>query len=135
MSGFEIGAAAGASAAKAGGSALAAAGGAAGVGAALSAFVVMSMTLPKDDREWRVALASTLASSLGGGAAAIMYFDLQHWIYSYVGAVALGGLVFACGLPGWLLIRAGFLWMTRRKDKDFAELAQEVARQVKEIKS
>lgn len=136
MSGFELGAAAGASAAKGfgTGAAFAAAGGA-GVGAGLAAFVVMCMTKPKDDQEWAVALACTLVASLGGGSAAIMYWDLQHWLYSYVGAVAILGLVFACGLPGWLLVRALFLWMNKRKDRDFAELAQEVAQQVKEIRS
>ena len=36
------------------------------------------------------------------------------------------GIVFACGLPGWAIVRWVFTWMERRRDKDIAEIAGEV---------
>lgn len=115
-------------------------GGAAGIaagGMTLSAFVVMLMTWPKTFREIAVALISTALSSCTLGAAAILYFDLLRYVVSgpreqvYVALVALLGLVFFCGLPGWLLVRSAFKWMEKRKDKDFGELIDDVRRDFK----
>jgi Kef-type K+ transport system membrane component KefB len=112
-------------------------GGAAGIaagGMTLSAFVVMLMTWPKTFREIAVALISTALSSCTLGAATILYFDLLRFVVSgpkeqvYVALVALLGLVFFCGLPGWLLVRSAFKWMEKRKDKDFGELIGDVRR-------
>lgn len=104
-------------------------GGLAGLGAffaGLSAVVVMSMSETRSRREWRVALISTVVSSIGGGAAVAQHFGLQHWVDSYVGWVALGGLLFACGLPGWVLVRSFFAWADKRREADLAEIIQEV---------
>lgn len=100
-------------------------GGAAGVygaGAALAAVVVMLMTPPRSPREWAVGLISTVVLSIGGGAAVIQWLGLQAWMQSMNGLMAVLGLVFACGLPAWALVRAAFTWLAKREGKDLAEL-------------
>jgi len=76
-----------------------------GIGAGLATFIVMSMTKPVTDKEWRVALASTFAGSIGGGAALIKYLGIEHWANDLLGLAGLGGLMFACGLPAWARAR------------------------------
>lgn len=104
-----------------------------GIAAGLAAFVVMSMTKPATDKEWRVALASTFAGSIGGGAALIKYLGIEHWAADVFGLVGLGGIMFACGLPAWALVRGFFLFLDKRKNADLLEMAQEVSKGVKEI--
>jgi hypothetical protein len=104
-----------------------------GIGAGLAAYVAMSMTKPATDKEWRVALACTFAGSLGGGAALIKYLGIEKWSADVFGLVGLGGVMFACGLPAWALVRAFFLFLDKRKNSDLMEIAQEVSKGVKEI--
>src|SRR5574339_52533 len=66
------------------------------IGAALSALVVMCLTMPKRSGEWVVALVCTFVSSIGGGAAVVMHFQLQAWALDPIGLMALFGLVFTC---------------------------------------
>ncbi len=75
--------------------------GAAAGGATLAAVVVMLMTPPRSIREWTVGLISTVVSSICGGAVTVEYFQLHHWAFSTIGLYAMGGVIFACGLPGW----------------------------------
>lgn len=96
------------------------------IGAGLATFVVMAMTKPKSDQEWRVALASTFAGSVGGGAALVKYLGIERWADDFVGLIALGFLIFACGLPAWALVRATFKWIEKRKDADLGEIVKEV---------
>lgn len=116
-----------------------AAGGAAGVaagGAVLASVVVMSMTLPKDRREWAVALISTVVSSLAIGSYAAVWIGLSDQIAGAATAgdntalltalATFGGISFACGLPGWFLVRSAFRWMDKRHNKDLAEIVEEV---------
>jgi hypothetical protein len=112
--------------------------GAGAIGAALAAVVVMCMTLPKNAREWAVALVSTVMSSVCGGAVVILRFDLLSYVKAdaskeqvFVTLIMILGLVFACGLPGWLIVRAAFRWMDLRKDKDLGELLDEMKQKVK----
>jgi hypothetical protein len=84
----------------AGAAAFKAAGGVAAGGALLSTIVVMLMTPPRTHREWAVGVISTVVTGIGGGAIAVQYFRLQEWVDSVTGLVALGGLIFGCGLPG-----------------------------------
>lgn len=101
------------------------AGGAAGFaagGAGLAAVIVMLMTPPRSPREWAAGLISTVLGSICGGAAVVQHFGLQAWLGSYVGLVALMGLAFACGLPAWAVVRWGFTWMEKRRDKDLGEV-------------
>lgn len=100
--------------------------GAAAGGAGLAAIVVMLMTQPRSAREWAVALISTVVGSIAGGAAVVQHFGLQAWTHDYIGLVGMLGLVFACGLPAWALVRWAFTWMERRKDKDLGEVADEL---------
>jgi hypothetical protein len=96
-----------------------------GIGAGLAAFVVMSMTKPKTDQEWRVALISTLVGSIGGGACLVRYLGLQHWADDVFGIIAMLALCFSCGLPAWAIVRALFKYLDKHKDDDLLELAQD----------
>lgn len=104
------------------------------VGAGVAAFVVMSMTKPKDEKEWRVALASTLVGSIGGGAALVRYLGIQHWAQDPFGLVAMIALSFACGLPAWALVRALFAYINKRRDADITEIIADGAQAVKAVK-
>lgn len=96
-----------------------------GIASGIATFIVMSMTKPETDKEWRMALATTLSGSIFGGAAAIRYFNIQDWINDFFGMVGLGGVLLTCGLPAWLLVRAAFLYMEKNKAKDIKELIQD----------
>lgn len=107
--------------------------GAAGIGAALAAVVVMLMTLPRTMREWAVALISTVMCSLGGGALVILKFNLLGSLARagseldlVVTLMGVLGIVFACGLPGWAVVRWVFNWLEKRRDKDLGEIVGEV---------
>lgn len=93
-----------------------------GLPAGLAAIVVMLWVQPKSPREWAMALISTVVSSVCGGAAVVQHYGLTSWGDSYNGLVALAGIIFACGLPGWVIVRAVFAWLEKRKGKDIAEL-------------
>jgi len=107
--------------------------GAAGIGAAMAAIVVMCMTLPRSLREWAVALISTVICSLGGGALVILKFNLLGAVAQagsdidlLVTLMGVLGIVFACGLPGWAVVRWVFNWLDKRKDRDLGEIVGEV---------
>ncbi len=110
--------------------------GAAAAGAGLAAIVVMLMTPPRSAREWAVGLICTVLGSICGGAYVLIHFDLvtrlgtMHDNELFVALAALLGLVFACGLPGWAIVRWCFTWMERRKDKDIGEVADDVRRTI-----
>ena len=113
----------------AGAAAFKAAGGVAGAlagGAALAAIVVMLMTPPRSKREWAVGLISTVVSSVGGGAMMVQYFQLQEWVQTVMGLVALGGLIFGCGLPGWAIVRWVFNFIEKNRDAGIDEIAHDV---------
>lgn len=93
-----------------------------GLPAGLAAIVVMLWIQPKSPREWAMALISTVVSSLCGGAAVVQHYGIASWGDSYVGLVAVAGIIFACGIPGWVVVRAAFAWAEKRKGKDLAEL-------------
>lgn len=104
-----------------------------GAGLTMATIVVMAMTMPRNRCEFFVALLSTVASSIFGGAWVIQYFELMH----YVGAAGndlelflwlgkLGGIFFVAGLPGWIVIRASFLATERRKDMDIVQIVDEI---------
>jgi hypothetical protein len=97
-----------------------------GVGAGLAAYIVMSMTKPKTNQEWHVALICTLVGSIGGGAALISWLGLQRWADDVFGLVGMFGIAFACGLPAWLIIRALFIYIEKRRDADITEIVKDV---------
>ncbi len=100
--------------------------GALGLGAAVATIVVMLMTPPRSPREWAVGLISTVIGSIAGGAAVIEHFQLQAWMTSFNGLLAVLGIAFACGLPAWAIVRWVFTYIERSRGKDIAEVAREV---------
>lgn len=119
----------GAAAGAAGWKLIGGAAGAAGIGAGLAAIVVMCAMTPRSPKEWAIGLISTVVASIGGGAAAIQYFGLQSWGQTPIGLVGMLGLVFACGLPGWALVRWLFNYIAKRQNADLADVVRE-AREV-----
>jgi uncharacterized membrane protein YadS len=97
-----------------------------GLPAGLAAIVVMLWIQPKSKREWAMALICTLVSSVCGGSAVVQYLHLNEWASTQAGLMGLAGIIFAAGLPGWVLVRAAFAWFEKRKGKDIAELLIEV---------
>lgn len=99
----------------------------------LATIVVMVMTLPRNRGEWAVALISTVVASLCGGAALIQYLGLAGWMATTNGAMALGGIYFSCGLPGWTIVRGVFNFLNKRKDKELPEIVAELADDARKI--
>lgn len=97
----------------------------------LVTIVVMAMTLPKTIKEFVVALISTVVFSLGGGAFVVMQLGLMGWAHDYVGLVALAGVVFACGLPAWVLVRAFYAYAdARSQGTGFIDMIREIKQAV-----
>ncbi len=97
--------------------------GAFGCMAALAAVVVMALTIPKTVKEFVVSLICTLVGSIGGGAALIKAFGLMAWADDVFGLCALLGMVFVCGLPGWVMVRGFFAYAEYRKGgKNFIQM-------------
>jgi magnesium-transporting ATPase (P-type) len=97
-----------------------------GAGAAIATYFVMNMTKPETNKEWHMAISSTVVGSIFGGSALVRYLEIQHWFNDPMGAMGLIGLCFACGLPAWLLVRGLFKFMNKNKDKDIGELYKDV---------
>ena len=95
------------------------------IGAGMAAVVVMCLIVPRDRREWAVALISTVIASISGGAAVVEYFELHHWANTLFGLVAMFGLVFVCGLPGWALVRWTFNAIRKREGQGIDEIVKE----------
>ena len=100
--------------------------GAWGIAAGLAAIVVMSMTPPKDAKEMFVCLVSTVIGSISIGASVINYFNLHPLMDSVIGLMSILGLVFACGLPAWFLVRAWFVFAVNHADKDIKQIFDEI---------
>lgn len=105
-----------------------------GLPAGLAAIMVMLWVQPRTKREWAMALICTVTSSVCGGAAVVQKFGLHAWSDTYIGLMAQAGIIFACGLPGWVIVRAAFAWAERRKGKDLAELIIDVGQSVKGLR-
>ncbi len=101
-------------------------GGVAVGGAMLAEIVVMLMTPPRSKREWAVGLISTVVTGVGGGAMAVEYFKLHEWVQSITGLMALGGLIFGCGLPGWAIVRWVFNFIEKNRDAGIDQIAHDV---------
>lgn len=107
-----------------------------GIPAGLAAIVVMLWIQPKSPREWTMALICTVMSSVCGGALAIEYLKLQHLAAGGLsGLMAMAGVIFACGLPGWVIVRALFAWLDKRKNLGLPELIKEVKKDASEVVS
>ena len=108
--------------------------GVSGIGAGLATYVVMTMTKPKTDQEWHVALITTIIGSICGGAALVQYMGWQQWAESLIGLMGLIGVCFACGLPSWLIVRALFAYIDKKRDADITEVIADGAQAVKAVK-
>ena len=95
-------------------------------GVAASTVVVMLMTPPRTHREWAVGVISTVVTGICGRAIAVQHFGLQQWVESVTGIVALGGLIFGCGLPRWAIMRRVFNFIVKNRDAGIAEIAPDV---------
>lgn len=94
----------------------------------LAVIVVMAITPPKSFSEFVVGLISTVVASLSGGSALISYLGMTKLADDPFGLATIGGVMFVCGLPGWLLVRAFFMWAQRRRHMDLAELLKDAKR-------
>lgn len=94
--------------------------------AVLAAVVVMAMTLPKTAREFIVAMISTTVASLCGGAFVVRWLGIGDWAHDDVGMIAIGGLIFVCGLPAWIIVRALFAWSEAKKDRQITDIVDAV---------
>jgi predicted exporter len=96
------------------------------VGAALASIVVMCLMTPRSPKEWAVGIISTVVSSIAGGSAVIEHYGLQSWAHSPFGLVAMLGLVFACGLPGWALVRWTFNYINKHQADTITDVAADL---------
>jgi hypothetical protein len=115
----------GAAAGAAGWKLLGGAAGASAIGAGLASVVVMCAMTPRSPKEWAVGVISTVVASIGGGAAVIQYYGLQAWASTPIGLIAMLGLVFACGLPGWAIVRWLFNYIAKRQNASIDEVVNE----------
>ncbi len=98
-----------------------------GAGAAvLVTIVVMAMTLPKTAREFVVAMICTVVSSIGGGAVVIRWLEVQHWMGDDIGLIALAAIIFVCGLPAWVTVRAWFVYAELSKHMSLPDMLREL---------
>ena len=95
-----------------------------GGGITLATIVVMVMTNFKNRKEIFVALLSTVISSAFVGAGIITYFGLQDLTHDFFGIVVLSGILFTSGLPGWVLIRAFFIFADKVKKMPIDKLIE-----------
>jgi len=105
------------------------------VGFSLAFVVVMLLKRPRTVAEWFVALISTLVSSLAGGSYLVLQLGLTQGLDGidqaelYMRVLTMAGLIFAAGLPGWVLVRVAFNTMTKVQDKS----ADDIYRDAKEL--
>lgn len=90
------------------------------------ATVVLMMRMPRSPQEWVTGLICTVVSSLAGGALIIIKFGLHQWVTDIWGMIALGGFFFACGLPGWALVRWVFNFIDQREGRTLIEIIREI---------
>lgn len=98
---------------------------------AMIATVVMMTRMPKNPQEWAVGIICTVVSSIAGGSFVIMYLKLHQWVNDLWGVLALGGLFFVCGLPGWFLVRLTANFMHHHESKTIVDLIKYVKHDLK----
>lgn len=93
---------------------------------ALVATVVIMMRIPRSPQEWAVGLICTVVSSITGGAFIIFRWHLHEWVSDMWGLIALGGVFFICGLPGWAIVRWTFNFINKQEGKTIIEVVKEI---------
>lgn len=97
----------------------------AGIGGAVMAVVVMTLTPPKSHKESAVALISTLVFAVCGSSFLKIYFGIE-FPNNLTGYLADGGLAFVCGAPGWVLVKAFFLTAEKLHGKDLGQIIKTI---------
>lgn len=93
--------------------------------------VVIMTRMPRTRQEWAVGLITTVVSSLAGGSFLIVKYQLHAWNSDIYGQMALGGFYFACGLPGWAVIRWIFNFINQRENANIIDIVREVRDEIK----
>lgn len=103
-----------------------------GVAAGLATIVVMLMTTPRTPKEWAVALISTFVSSISLGSLVVLWLDVHEELLvpdptaNILAMVSIGGIMFACGLPGWAIVRMAFNAIAKREGRDLVDVIKEL---------
>ena len=103
--------------------------------AMLASILVMSMTAPRSSRELVAALISTLAFSLFGGAVVTKQLGLEGMVHGdMIDMMQLCAIIFVCGTPGWVIVRAVFNWSESRKDLEIDDLIKSAKSDIEAVK-
>jgi hypothetical protein len=92
--------------------------------------------MPRSPQEWAIGLISTVVSSLSLGSAVVVKFSLLDWarapdpFEAWVGMVAIGGVVFSCGLVGWSIVRWSFNFINAREGATILDVIKEIKDEV-----
>lgn len=97
----------------------------------LSWLVVVMTRVPRTRGEWVVSLITTVLGSIAGGAFIIQKYDLHLWTENIYGALAIGGVFFAAGLPIWAITRWTFNYINDREHFDISQIVREVRKIIK----
>ena len=104
--------------------------------AMLASILVMSMTAPRSSRELAAALISTLAFSLFGGAVVTKQLGLEAMVHGdMIDMMQLCAIIFVCGTPGWIIVRAAFNWSESRKHLEIDDLIKSAKSDIEAVKS
>ena len=104
--------------------------------AMLASVLVMSMTAPRSSRELVAALISTLAFSLFGGAVVTKQLGLEGMVHGdMIDMMQLCAIIFVCGTPGWILVRAVFNWSESRKHLEIDDLIKSAKSDIGAVKN
>lgn len=105
---------------------------AAGGGAIVAVSVVMAATMPKRKTDFFLCIISTVLSSIALGSYVVIHFDLIGDLLAvatveqaYMILAQIGGIFFVCGLPGWTIVRAFFLWSEKNRKSTLPEILEE----------
>lgn len=92
---------------------------------AMVSAVVFMTRMPRSPQEWAVGLICTIVSSLAGGSFVIMKWSLHSWATDIYGVMAIGGVYFICGLPGWAVVRWITTYISESEGKNIVEVIRE----------
>lgn len=105
---------------------------AAGGGAVVASAVVMAATMPRRKTDFFLCIISTVISSLSIGSYVVIHFDLIGDLLAvatveqaYMILAQIGGIFFVCGLPGWTIVRAFFLWSEKHRKSTLPEILED----------
>lgn len=95
-------------------------------GPTLAALVVMMLSQPKNGKQWVAMIISTVVCSLGLGAYVIKTHLGIINPQSSFDLMQIGAVFFVSGLPGWVLVRALFLYFESVSNKDILQILRDL---------